>query len=247
MDIAIIEDNTADSELLAGICTDWSVAGRTAVHCDCYPDGETFLQRFVPGQYQLIFMDIYLSELTGIDTAKAVRSQDAKCLLVFLTTSREHTWDSFPLHPFDYLLKPCTSEQICRVLSEAARVLPETSQTLQMTYGRQKVLFSYHELMALESNGHYAVITSVKRGTLRCYVSSFMGLWDILCQDKRFLLCNRGIILNMDYIEKYTAQDFLLKNGQTFPIRQNKRSSVIDTFLTYQYEQARQYGKRYLS
>lgn len=247
MDIAIIEDNKADSELLADMCRKWSLTSQSIIQYDCYPDGEAFLRCFVPGRYQLIFMDIYMSELTGIDTAKLIREQDAGCLLVFLTASREHTWDSFPLHPFDYLLKPCTDEQIFRVLSEADRVLPETSRTLEMTYGRQKILFPYHELMSLESDGHYAIVTSAKRGALRCYISSFMSLWDILCQDRRFLLCNRGIIINMDYIEKYTVQDFILKNGQAYPIRRNKRSSVIDIFLSYQYEQARQYGKRYLS
>lgn len=247
MEIAIIDDNKEDAKLLAGMCSDWSAASQTDIHYDRYLNGEEFLQSFVPGKYQLIFMDIYMADLSGIDTARIVREQDVECLLVFLTTSREHTWDSFPLHPFDYILKPCTYEQISRVLSEAGRVLPDISRTLEMTYGRQKILFSYQELMSLEADGHYVRITSVGRGALRCYTSSFMSLWDTLCQDKRFLLCNRGIIINMDYVEKYTAQDFVLKNGQAFPIRQNNRNSVIDAFLTYQYEQAKQYGKRYLS
>lgn len=247
MEIAIIDDNKTDAELLAGMCSDWSAASQTGIHYDRYLNGEEFLHSFVPGKYQLIFMDIYMADLSGIDTARIVREQDVECLLVFLTTSREHTWDSFPLHPFDYILKPCTYEQISRVLSEARRVLPDISRTLEMTYGRQKILFSYQELMSLEADGHYVRISSAGRGVLRCYTSSFMSLWDTLCQDKRFLLCNRGIIINMDYVEKYTVQDFVLKNGQAFPIRQNNRNSVIDAFLTYQYEQAKQYGKRYLS
>lgn len=247
MEIAIIEDHKADSELLAAMCAKWAGDNRTDVHCDCYPSGEDFLRGFTKGKYHLLFLDIYMKELSGIDTARIVREQDMECLLVFLTTSREHAWDSFPLHPFDYLLKPCTHEQISHVLSEAKRVLPDTGRTLEMTCGRQKIRFSYEELMSLESDGHYAKVTSAGRGTLRCYISSFTNLWDTLCRDGRFLLCNRGIIINMNYVEKYTAHDFILKNGQAFPIRQNKRSAVIDTFLTWQYERAKQYGKRYFS
>lgn len=237
MKIAIIDDYSRDRTMLNAACLAWAQEQNINMTCDCYPNGESFLEEFTPGKYQLLFMDIYMSELSGIETAKAVREQDIHCLLVFLTTSREHTWDAFPLHPFDYLTKPCSSEHIARVLTEACRVFPRFDRQLELTYRCQKLLFSYNELIALESSGHYVYVTSSTRATLRCSMTSFSSLWDTLSADSRFLLCNRGIILNMDFIENYTSSDFLLKNGQRFPIRQNRRSEVIDSFLSYQYSQ----------
>lgn len=244
MKIAIIDDCNEDRTSLTAACLNWADAHNIRLACDCYPDGETFLKNFMHGKYHLLFMDIYMRGLTGIETARSVRTHDVDCLLVFLTTSREHTWEAFPLHPFDYLTKPYTQEQIALVLAEACRVFPHTVRLLELTYKRQKLRVPYSELIALESSGHYVYVTSSGRDVMRCSVTSFSDLWDILCADRRFLLCNRGIILNMDYIEKYSASNFILKNGQSFPIRQNRRSDVIDTFFSYQYERAREYKKR---
>lgn len=42
----------------------------------------------------------------GIETARILRRTDPDLLLVFVTSSPEYVWDAFPVHPFDYLLKP---------------------------------------------------------------------------------------------------------------------------------------------
>lgn len=246
MKIAIVEDSKEDSEYLLHIIEEWASSNDIKALCHCYPSGEAFLAQFVPGGCHLVFLDIYMDGLNGIDTAKAIRARDMNCLLVFLTSSREHAWDAFPIHPFDYIVKPCSPDRIASVMCETIRALPEAGQTLELTLGRQKISFAYSSLMALEADGHYAIVSSEGGMPARCYIRSFSGLWESLSRDPRFLLCNRGIILNMDYIEKLSDNDFILKNGQTFPIRKNKRSEVIQAFFTYQYEKARKLGKRYL-
>ena len=54
-----------------------------------YSDGNSFLNTFVPGDFDLIFMDIYLNELNGIDIVRKIRQMDSKVMIVFLTTSKE--------------------------------------------------------------------------------------------------------------------------------------------------------------
>ena len=49
-----------------------------------------FLNTYVPGDFDLIFMDIYLNELNGIDIVRKIRQMDSKVMIVFLTTSKEY-------------------------------------------------------------------------------------------------------------------------------------------------------------
>jgi len=245
--IAVIEDCPEEQALLQESFKLWSKESKVSLDVDWFTGGEAFLGQFTVGKYKLLFIDIYLEqEMTGIEMARQVREQDIQCLLVFLTASREHVWDSFPLHPFDYLVKPLEKEQLFRVLREAGRMLAETEQTLELTYKRQKLSISYRELVSLEADGHYVVASVWGRSSVRCYISSFAELWELLGGDARFLMCNRGIILNMDYVEKMLEQDFLMKDGRVLPIRQNNCSAVRQQFLSYQYELARKYGKRRL-
>ncbi|MEG1972439.1 MAG: LytTR family transcriptional regulator DNA-binding domain-containing protein, partial [Oscillospiraceae bacterium] len=54
-----------------------------------------------------------------------------------------------------------------------------------------------------------------------------------LSEDVRFLNCNRNVIVNMDQILKTEECSFLLKNGETVPIRQRDCSTVKREFLQY--------------
>lgn len=247
MKIAMLEDDPEDLETLIGSCENWAGNSSIQITYECYTSGEDFLKCFQPGHYDLLFLDIYMQELTGMDVAKHVRKTDINCLLIFTTTSTDHVLASMPFHPFDYLIKPYEPSRISQVLSEAARIIPQNDTSLELTCGRSKVSVYYCDLISLEADRHHAYVTSLNREPMRCYIDSFSGLWEILREDSRFILCNRGIILNMDQIEKLGDSEFIMKNGHAFLIRQNNRNDVIQTFLTYQYDQAKKYGRRHLS
>lgn len=245
MRIAIVEDENEDIKHLAALLESWSQDRQLSIDYDCYKNGESFLDQYEKNKYTLVFLDIYLTGITGIEVAHFIRKSDMDCLLVFLTTSREHTWDSFKVHPFDYLIKPCSQESLDYVLSEATKTLNDINHSLELTISRSKVSILYNELPFLVADGHYIRTCTVNQGEIRCYISSFTNLWEILQQDPRFLLCNRGIILNMDFVEKLNQDCFVMKNGEVFPIRQRNRSEVIQTFLAYQYNQAKLFGERF--
>ncbi|MCD8364930.1 MAG: LytTR family DNA-binding domain-containing protein [Clostridiales bacterium] len=246
MKIAILEDNPEDSETLIRSCELWSAQSGIQITCDSFTSGEDFLLHTDSRLYDLLFLDIYMDRLTGIDIARQVRKTDVTCLLVFATTSREHVWESMSLHPFDYLVKPYEPAKVAQVLSEAARAIPQNDISLELTCGRNKVSVRYNDLISLEADRHHAYVTALNHEPMRCYIDSFSRLWGTLQQDSRFILCNRGIILNMDQIEKMGETEFIMKNGEAYPIRQNNKNDVIQTFLTYQFNRAKKHGKRYL-
>ncbi len=246
MKIAILEDTIADYNTLKKYCARWSSSSGIPIVHEHFTSGEEFLTHFQPGKYHLIFLDIYMDRLTGIDIATQIRKTDMNCLLVFTTTSTEHVWNSMSVHPFDYLVKPYDSTRIDYVLSEAAKLLPESEKSLELTHGRQKISVLYSEIVSLQADIHHVIVTTSKDESLRCYVDSFSSLWNMLNPDSRFICINRGIILNMDYIEGMREQNFVMKNGHSFPIRQNNQKAVIQTFLSYQYKQTKLFGRRYL-
>ena len=245
MKIAIIEDCEHDLNALTLLLEDWNKIHNTAVSYETFSGGEEFLEQYMSGGYDLLFIDIFLKGMDGIKTARAVRQKDASCLIVFLTMSQDYAWDSFPLHPFDYLIKPCTKDSIERILTEAQRVLPEKDPTLKLSYGRQKLEIAYSDLMYLTADGHHVLVTAMQYRNIRCYVGGFSQISDKLCKDSRFLFPNRGVILNMQYIEKLEKDFCVMTDGQYFPIRRRSRTQIIDQFLAYQYTQIKSLGERF--
>ncbi|MEG1577977.1 MAG: response regulator, partial [Oscillospiraceae bacterium] len=55
--------------------------------CTTFESGEAFLQDYRAGKYDLIFMDIYMAGITGIETVTAIREIDEAVPIAFVTTS----------------------------------------------------------------------------------------------------------------------------------------------------------------
>ena len=64
----------------------------------------------------------------GIETARILRRTDPDLLLVFVTSSPEYVWDAFPVHPFDYLLKPYREEKLFQLADELLAQMPQDPQ-----------------------------------------------------------------------------------------------------------------------
>ena len=118
--IAIVDDQPEARELLR---QDLLVRAPAGTSIACFDSSESFLSGFVPGDDSLIFPDICMKGMNGIEAAERVRKRSARCLIVFLTSSREYAFDAFPIHPFDYLVKPYQTSQLEHVLSGAIRLI----------------------------------------------------------------------------------------------------------------------------
>ena len=117
MRIAIADDNIQDTEKLTEELTAaLSEFGYENERIECFESGEALLKKFEAGRYEIIFLDIFLGGINGIDTAKEIRRKDKDVRLVFQTTSNDFAAQSYQLNADYYLLKPCTSENVRNML-----------------------------------------------------------------------------------------------------------------------------------
>ena len=103
---AIVEDQKPDAERLEQLLK--KAFGEEEILCRRFVCGDDFLKEFPGEGYQVVFLDICMEGTNGIETARQLRAADPELLIVFVTSSPEYVWDAFPVHPFDYLLKPYT-------------------------------------------------------------------------------------------------------------------------------------------
>ena len=65
-----------------------------------------FLNSMQNKAYDLVFLDIYMKHMNGIQLACEVIKKDPKCQIIFITTSEEHAVAAYRVHALDYLVKP---------------------------------------------------------------------------------------------------------------------------------------------
>ena len=243
LNIAIVDDRQEDIAALRLNIINWSCPdGVTLGNILSCSSGETMLTFFQPGEVQLFFLDIRMEDIDGIETARRIRTADPGALIVFVTSSREFAFDAFPIHPFDYIVKLYGKAQIDRVLNEAARVLTSVEPEVTIRVPRGTRALPLRRVSAVLSQNH-GVEFILSDGQSVASLLSFAEAEDLLRGHERFLVCNRGLIVNMDHIVSSNGESFKMRDGRLFPIRVRGRTGILSIFSQYQMSRLRGMNK----
>ena len=172
----LVDDEPLALDLLDAMLADHPVielAGRCA-------SGAAALERLADAPVDLVFLDVEMPGLSGIETARAM---DPKPMIVFATAHAEFAVDAFAADAVDYVLKPFEQERVLAAVEKAAlqrafrlpgRALTVTRprETLPVRDGRRTNLVPVREILWAEAAGDYALlhaegVTHTARVTLR--------------------------------------------------------------------------------
>lgn len=233
MKLAIVDDNKTEQEIILNTLHNYEKTQNISLEISTYFDGISFFDTYTPGDFDLIFMDIFLKEETGIEIVRKIRQTDSKVLIVFLTSSAEHIYEAAPFHFFDYILKPFEPEQVFHVLNEAFEALPKSEPELSFQYRSFDIHFPLSKIQYIYSNNHEIVIHTTNGS--QSFRLPFYEISDHIT-DPRFLLCNRGIMLNMDYIKTMDSDYFEMTDTKCFPIKTKGRKQIREQYIKYQFQ-----------
>lgn len=232
MRVCICDDTAADRkrllEMLRGYC-----AGRNVqMQVEQFPDGGALLRAFSPGKYQLLFLDIYMPGLSGMEAAQAIREADPACLLVFTTTSEDHALESYGVYAAGYLLKPYGQAQLYEAMDWCMENLPPQAQTLALVSEREHMQVPVRDILYIEVYGRASVLHT----TGRTYTAnrSLTALARELPAD--FLRCHRSYIVNMNHIAKVAQNGFVLKDRSLVPISVETGAKMKQSFFDWMFK-----------
>ena len=240
MNIAIVDDDIKDIENLEALLRLYATLHQTGVEIEHFQDAEEFLSTYVPYKYTLIFLDIYMIGSNGIDTATRIREADVEALIIFLTTSEDHMSSAFSLHAYDYVLKPAEKDRIFRLMDDVMRQVTKEGKTFQFTDTDQKCecRLRYRDILGVRSNGHYLHITDKDMNEYKTRMT-FASAEEELMADGRFLLINRGTLINMDYITNFSNGVCVIKDIIHLPYNVKNHKVLEQTFQNYMFSKVR--------
>lgn len=238
MRIAIVEDVPQEAVKLENILKSLSEDRRTFFEISVFSSGEELLENFKKDDFEIVFMDIYMGGMTGVETAKILRKQDKHFILIFLTSSSEHMPDAFSCHAFEYIQKPFDTERIVQVMSETLETLSHEAQYMELISNRQTVRVFLDEIVSAVTDAHYLDITLSDGEKLHCRMtmSEFMKKTG---EDPRFISVNKGITVNAERILEFENSCCIMENGSKFPVRVRESAVVEQIVMDYHFEKIR--------
>ncbi len=169
----------------------------------------------------LIFLDIHLPKLKGMDFIKTLTNPPA---IITTTAYHQYAVQAFDLNVTDYLLKPISFERFLAAVNKVKKVHSSNPEKdhLYITVDQKKVRIHFADIVYIESQKEYIKIVT----TVKTYVSR-MGTSEIeeMLPSSKFKRVHRSYIISTDKIVAYTAEEVQLTNA-TIPIGRAYRGGL---------------------
>ena len=232
--VAICEDDDSDRWRIASMIQ----TSDMETECHTFFSGEELLKDFVAGRYNLIFLDIYMEGLLGIHVAQKIRELDTTVMLVFTTTSIEHTLESYRLGVPKYIEKPVNENDIEESLFMAMERL-KSSNYIELLIGGVYENISLDSILYFEYEDHRVSIYTIS-GILK--TSQMINLNQVeKLLPKTFIRPHHSFIANLRYIKAIDREtkSFIMQNGDKVYITYKNMKKMNEAYESYLFERAR--------
>ena len=131
MRIAICDDNPEFLTQVKLLLHNWKNQPSMLI-TETYEDGDSLIQAHTAAPFDIILMDIVMSLLNGIETAREIRQHDKTVKIVFLTSSPDYAIDSYTVKASNYLLKPLKIDKLYACLDELCEEILQKSHSVMI-------------------------------------------------------------------------------------------------------------------
>ncbi|MBQ4193489.1 MAG: response regulator transcription factor [Clostridia bacterium] len=239
MNIAIVDDVEVILEGLRHILTDYAAANRMEFDFSLFSNAEDLLRDYTPYQYTIIFLDILMDGMDGVEAAKKIREVDRDTIIIFLTSSVDHMPHAFLVHAYDYITKPMDAGRLFQVLDDILkRKTDPDADRLTFVSNRQQVSLPYKDIVTIRAESNYLEILDRRRNVWRTRMT-FSSMQETLSEDGRFLLILRGILVNMDFVTGFSEDTCHMKGDMHLPINIRNAKKIEQKWKNYNFQKVR--------
>lgn len=227
MHIAVVDDEKAIREQVKRM-----IAKQTRTcRVEAFARGEELLN--AETEFDLIFLDIGLEGMNGVQTARALRERNGEAVLVFLTGSRDYVFDAFEVSAFYYLLKPVAESAFERVFQRAQQEVEKKKACAQKQFfirtRNRNVTLDCGKILYVESRGRKAEFHTAEE-TIEIY-AAMKELEEKLGEG--FFRCHRGYLVNMAHIAEYDSETVRLNNGEHIYLAKGRYHAFVKKYMRY--------------
>ena len=228
--VAIVDDEKVFSDQLAGMLRRWQETHGEELNVTCFQDGIDIAEDF-KSKWDIIFLDIQMKLLDGLETARRIRACDSDVILIFVTTMGQYAINGYEVDAFDYILKPLEYSRFELRMNKAVKEA-EKKKAHSFVYLKKysdMVKVSTDDILYIEVNGHTLIYTTTdgtfeRRAKISDAEAELSGL--------PFSRCSLSYLVNLKRIDR-VSKDSVFIGGNELPISRNRKKEFLQAFTDY--------------
>lgn len=238
--IALCDDETAELDKTEQMLSDYEKK---------YPETKFAIERFERAEEllylvrekhympDLILLDIYMPDKSGIEVAEELRRMGSKGKILFQTTSTEHALEAFGVDAVQYLVKPVTQQKLFEVLNRFLRELEDERKKYLLLRVRGEICrVALKDIVYCEAQGKKQCLY-LADGTQRLLQSTMAEVCEMMSRYPEFVRVGIAYLINMEYIESLSAQEICLNTGKKIHLPRGAYKILKEQYFRYYCEE----------
>lgn len=187
-------------------------------------------ESYVP---DLIFLDIYMPTLSGLEAAKKLDGMNLPCRIVFLTSSKDHALEAFALNVLHYLVKPVSEASLFAAVDRAlAQFEKDTARYLLFQTENQLRRIAADDIVYCEAQRKTQCVY-LKNGKQLILHMTMNRLYEMLAAHQEFVKAGVSYIVNLKHIERLGTQALQLDNGEEIYLPRGSYKTLSDRYFNH--------------
>lgn len=198
-----------------------------------FEDGTSLLA--YPAQIDILFLDIQMTPIDGMETARKLRKDGNDVTIIFVTALEEYVFQAFDVGAFHYLVKPFETGKFIKVLRNAAEERKEINlrkanekPAIVIKQGSMTRKIYLCEIVYAEVYNRKIILHKKDED-----VEYYGKLSDLEMQTgEGFFRTHRAYLVNLDYVLRYNAETIWLEKGEALMAKKNY-PEFVKKYLQY--------------
>ena len=233
--IAIIEDEQIHTELLTDYLQTWGKEHKTPISIQGFPSAESFLFVWAEtNDFDILFVDIQMREMNGVEMARKVRAQNEEIAIVFTTGITDYMESGYEVEALHYLLKPIDMDKVGQCMDKVLR-RSHKEQYLLLHGKEETIRVPVDKITYAEARGHGCMIetyTKAGEGT-RIEITESISELEKQLNPHGFIRCHRSYLCRIGSIHQIGRTDITLDSGSVIPVSRRMYAELNRKFIAY--------------
>lgn len=180
--------------------------------------------------YDIIFLDIEMGLVSGMDVAHEIRKSNDTVAIVFITVMADYVYEGYEVEASRYIMKNDLERQLARCMDSLLekRLFRKKKLRFHFINGDKDIILS--ELIYIESNLHKLCFVTTEG---KWYQYNTLDELEKTVSAFHFIRCHQSFLVNAEHIEKVKSYIIFLTDGMEIPVAKARYPQVKQCFLAY--------------
>ncbi len=229
--IAVCDDEEAALTIVYGALEGVLAAYGKKSTIERFKDVDLLKMALNEQSYDLIFLDIEMPKMNGIELAKAIKERDNSARIVFVSNRQDLVFEALHIHPDGFIRKNHFIEDLTKLMPHLIQSLGKTEQqTIVIEDGQQLLRLNVMEITYIEGQGKKQLI-HLSTADEPIEVRQSMKSFEERLNQYGFLRIHKGYLVNYHMIFEIGSEEVKLNDGEVLLISRRRLKEVQSAYL----------------